>query len=120
MNANFIVTGSILLFIVLFSATPAHAYLDPGTGSVILQGVLGAIAAIAVVTKLYWHRILRFLGLSKKRTALEQKVRKAKIKDERTNNFFCGCSIAIIDGRSQYKVCLVLSGFIDRNYEFAI
>lgn len=80
MNANFIVTGSILLFIVLFSATPAHAYLDPGTGSVILQGVLGAIAAIAVVTKLYWHRILRFLGLSKKRTALEQKVEEGENK----------------------------------------
>lgn len=74
MKANFIVTGSLLLIITFFSAVPAHAYLDPGTGSAILQGVLGAIAAIAVVTKLYWYRILRFLGLSKKRTVLEQKV----------------------------------------------
>ena len=46
-------------------ANPAYGYLDPGTGSVILQGVLGALAAIAVILKLYWHRLLRFLGLRK-------------------------------------------------------
>lgn len=41
------------------------AYLDPGTGSAVLQGILGALAAIAVVLKLYWHRFLRMLGLRK-------------------------------------------------------
>jgi hypothetical protein len=74
MMTNLIVKGWFLLIITFFCATPAHAYLDPGTGSAILQGIRGAIAAIAVVTKLYWYRILRFLGLSKKRSALEQKV----------------------------------------------
>lgn len=44
---------------------PARAYLDPGTGSAILQGVLGALAAIAVVAKLYWHRLLVLLGVRK-------------------------------------------------------
>ena len=43
----------------------AFAYLDPGTGSALLQGVLGAVAAIAMVLKLYWHRVLRVLGLRK-------------------------------------------------------
>jgi len=43
----------------------AFAYLDPGTGSAMLQGILGALAAIAMVLKLYWHRLLRFLGLRK-------------------------------------------------------
>lgn len=43
----------------------AFAYLDPGTGSAVLQGVLGALAAIAVVLKLYWHRFLRMLGFRK-------------------------------------------------------
>ena len=43
----------------------AHAYLDPGTGSAILQGVLGALAAAVVVGKLYWHRLLRLLGLKR-------------------------------------------------------
>lgn len=43
----------------------AFAYLDPGTGSAMLQGILGALAAIAMVMKLYWHRLLRMLGLRK-------------------------------------------------------
>ncbi|MCK5686842.1 hypothetical protein KAJ27_22075 [bacterium] len=51
--------------LVFIFVTPAFAYLDPGTGSAILQGVLGAVAAIAVVIKIYWHRILKMLGLRK-------------------------------------------------------
>lgn len=43
----------------------AFAYLDPGTGSAMLQGILGALAAVAMVLKLYWHRLLRLLGLRK-------------------------------------------------------
>lgn len=39
---------------------PAHAYLDPGTGSIILQLLLGGIAGIAMVGKLYWHRLTSF------------------------------------------------------------
>jgi hypothetical protein len=70
-NSKFI---GIMVIIAIFIATPAYAYLDPGTGSAILQGILGALAAIAVVTKLYWYRILRFLGLSKKGIELEQKI----------------------------------------------
>ena len=42
---------------------PAHAYLDPGSGSLIIQGVIGAIAAVGVTMKLYWHKIkLKFSG----------------------------------------------------------
>lgn len=43
----------------------AQAYLDPGTGSAILQGILGALAALAITLKLYWHKLLRFFGLRK-------------------------------------------------------
>ena len=38
----------------------ALAYLDPGTGSIMLQGLLAGIAGLAVVSKLYWHRIKQF------------------------------------------------------------
>lgn len=48
----------------------ALAYLDPGTGSALLQGVIGAVAAIGIVLKLYWHRFLHLLGFRKK-TELE-------------------------------------------------
>lgn len=39
----------------LFCTGPAWAYLDPGTGSMMLQLLLGGIAAAMVVGKLYGH-----------------------------------------------------------------
>jgi hypothetical protein len=39
------------------------AYLDPGTGSMLVQLLVGGVAALAVTAKLYWHRILRILRL---------------------------------------------------------
>jgi uncharacterized membrane protein len=42
---------------------PAYAYLDPGTGSMLIQGIIGAVAAVGVTLKLYWHKIkLMFTG----------------------------------------------------------
>ena len=51
-------TGFTLLFITVSS--PAYGYIDPGTGSLIIQGVIGAIAAVAVTVKLYWHKLKLF------------------------------------------------------------
>ena len=36
---------------------PAVAYLDPGTGSMLLQALLGGVAAAGVIAKLYWRRV---------------------------------------------------------------
>lgn len=44
------------------STTPAYAYLDPGTGSMILQVLLGGAAGVALAGKLYWHRFLTMIG----------------------------------------------------------
>ena len=41
------------------------AYLDPGSGSMILQILAGGVAAIAVTAKLYWGRLLKFLRIRK-------------------------------------------------------
>jgi hypothetical protein len=45
--------------------TTVLAYLDPGSGSMILQILAGGVAAVAVTAKLYWNRVLRFLHLKK-------------------------------------------------------
>jgi hypothetical protein len=45
--------------------TTVLAYLDPGSGSMILQIIAGGLAAVAVTAKLYWNRILRFLRIRK-------------------------------------------------------
>jgi hypothetical protein len=45
--------------------TTVLAYLDPGSGSMILQILAGGVAAVAVTAKLYWNRVLRFLHIRK-------------------------------------------------------
>ena len=47
-------------------ATDVFAYLDPGTGSMLLQVILGGIAAVGVALKLYWHKLRAALGMAKK------------------------------------------------------
>jgi hypothetical protein len=44
---------------------PELAYIDPGSGSMILQLVLGGLAAAAVFLKIFWHRLLVFLRIRK-------------------------------------------------------
>jgi hypothetical protein len=43
--------------------TTIFAYIDPGSGSVLLQALLGGVAAIGVAAKVYWKRLRRFFGL---------------------------------------------------------
>jgi hypothetical protein len=45
--------------------TSTFAYLDPGSASMILQMLVGGLAAVAVSIKLFWRRILRFLHLKR-------------------------------------------------------
>ena len=42
---------------------PILAYLDAGSGSLIVQLLAGGFAAFAVAAKLYWRRILSFLRI---------------------------------------------------------
>jgi hypothetical protein len=51
------------LIATLFGTGPAWAYLDPGTGSMMLQMLLGGITGVMVVGKLYWHRFREFVSL---------------------------------------------------------
>jgi hypothetical protein len=55
------------LVLVHLAPTPSYAYLDPGAGSMLLQLVLGGVAGLVVIVKLYWHRLLAMIGLGKER-----------------------------------------------------
>lgn len=46
---------------VLLAAGPAQAYLDPGSGSMLLQIILGGLAGLVVLVKLYWARLRAWL-----------------------------------------------------------
>ncbi len=48
-----------LIILLLFAVEPlsAHAYLDPGTGSFIIQVVIAAVAGISFSLKIYWKKM---------------------------------------------------------------
>ena len=56
---RYIPVVSVFCASLLWSA-PAHAYLDPGTGSMFLQLLLGGLAGAAVVGRMYWSRFKGF------------------------------------------------------------
>ncbi len=55
MSRNYLITLAILIF-----STEAYAYIDPGTGSLLIQGLIAGIAAGLYTIKLYWYRIKNF------------------------------------------------------------
>lgn len=62
-------TALLMLVMALFVfPTQAHAYLDPGTGSYLLQIALAAIVGTLFAIRLFWIRIRTFFkDLFKKR-----------------------------------------------------
>tara|TARA_B100002052_G_scaffold215693_1_gene197652 strand:+ start:307 stop:513 length:207 start_codon:yes stop_codon:yes gene_type:complete len=53
----------IILFLLIYNSVVinnAYAYLDPGTGSIILQAILGAIAAGFSYCAFYWNKVKNF------------------------------------------------------------
>ncbi len=47
---------AVLAFLALH--TPAYAYLDPGTGSMILQAIIGGVAVGAATISVYWKKLI--------------------------------------------------------------
>ena len=50
----------------LIATRDAHAYLDPGTGSMLLQGLIAGIAAASVVIGGYWSKVKAFFSSAPK------------------------------------------------------
>ena len=59
----------------------AFAYIDPGTGSMILQLLLGGVAGALVVGKLYWHKLRAMFGHGSKISLEEAEEDKGGHKD---------------------------------------
>tara|TARA_B100001093_G_scaffold380998_1_gene366495 strand:- start:380 stop:601 length:222 start_codon:yes stop_codon:yes gene_type:complete len=53
---SFLVLSSFFVF-----PNIAYAYLDPGTGSIILQAILGFIAAAVASISIYWIKFKMFI-----------------------------------------------------------
>ena len=51
-----------LIFGLISYTSPAYAYHDPGTGSMLLQGLIGGIAASIAFLSIYWQKVKAFFG----------------------------------------------------------
>ena len=51
----------VVLVAVLTAASPAYAYLDPSTGSMVISAVIGIVAALALAVKMFWYRSIGLL-----------------------------------------------------------
>ena len=54
-----------ILLINLFFISNALAYIDPGTGSIILQAIIGAVAAAGTAISIYWSKLKTFFSKKK-------------------------------------------------------
>ena len=61
---------SILLGVFVFGGvfvSDAYAYIDPGSGSLIIQVIIGALVGAGITIKVYWYKFKeKILGISKK------------------------------------------------------
>ena len=55
-------TFLIALCLVFIGTENAYAYLDPGTGSIILQGIIATVAGALVAGRVYWQRVKTFFA----------------------------------------------------------
>jgi hypothetical protein len=73
---NFFIYLFYNIIAIFLIVTNAYAYLDPGTGSFILQAIIGFLAALSAGFLYYWTKVKNFfLKLFKKNS-----------KDEKTDN----------------------------------
>jgi hypothetical protein len=57
-----------LLAAALAVASPADAYLDPSTGSMVISALVGIVAATALAAKMFWYRVAGLLrGTARRR-----------------------------------------------------
>ena len=59
----------LLLSLVILNAVlfdEAFAYLDPGSGSIIIQTLIGALVGVGIAVRVYWERIkIKFSSFGK-------------------------------------------------------
>lgn len=60
-NLKLIVSLTVFLILIFF-ADSAFAYLDPGTGSMMVQALIAIFAAVSVTIGIFWNRLRSFFG----------------------------------------------------------
>ena len=55
------------IFFALVFNKPAYAYIDPGTGSIILSGLIAAVAGVMATGRIYWNKIKNLFSHNKEK-----------------------------------------------------
>ena len=63
-------------FGVFLLVRPAYGYIDPGTGSYVLQTLLAILFALAYTLKIYWHHVAGFFRHTLSRNHRDEKSEK--------------------------------------------
>ncbi len=59
------------LLVTVAVCAPAHAYIDPGSGSVIMSAIIGFIVAVSLAVKTYWYKIKSLFGAGQTKTSTD-------------------------------------------------
>ena len=59
------------IFFLIFPFS-SYAYLDPGSGSLIVQAIVGAIAGGIMFIKLYWEKVKAFFSKTEEEKDVEE------------------------------------------------
>ena len=51
----------VIILTLSFFSNLVYAYLDPGSGSIIIQAIIGAIASALFFVKMFWFKIKKFI-----------------------------------------------------------
>ncbi len=62
MRRSTIFIALVVFFMISNPFASAYAYLDPGSGSMLLQLLLGGVTGVVVIVKLYWQRVRGFFN----------------------------------------------------------
>ena len=49
--------GTIAIIIYSTSVSEAYAYIDPGSGSLVIQLIIGALVGTGITLKIYWYKL---------------------------------------------------------------
>ena len=63
---KFILFLNLYILVAFYFQSSAYAYIDPGTGSMLLTALIGAIAAAGAAISLYWSKVKSFFSKKKK------------------------------------------------------
>lgn len=56
-NFSLLMVFGVILTSAQFFISDSYAYIDPGTGSLVIQMIIGGLVGVGITCKIYWYKI---------------------------------------------------------------